>query len=108
MYILGISAFYHDSGVCFMKDGEVMFASQEERFSRIKNDPSFPTMSIKNGLDYLDISLDQIDEIIFYEKPFLKFERLILTYIKNFPFGLKQFLHSLQNNIPCDSIFCYI
>lgn len=95
MYILGISAFYHDSGVCFIKDGEIMFASQEERFSRIKNDPSFPTMSIKNGLDYLGISLDQIDEIIFYEKPFLKFERLILTYIKNFPFGLKQFLKSM-------------
>lgn len=95
MYILGISAFYHDSGVCFIKDGEIVFASQEERFSRIKNDSSFPSLAIKNGMDYLNINLEEIDEIIFYEKPFLKFERLILTYIKNFPFGLRQFLMSM-------------
>ena len=95
MYILGISSFYHDSGVCFLKDGEIVYASQEERFSRIKNDSSFPTLAIVNGLEFLNITLLDIDEIVFYEKPFLKFERLISTYIINFPYGLKQFLKSM-------------
>ena len=95
MYILGISAFYHDSGACFLKDGEIVYASQEERFSRIKNDSSFPSLAIIDGLEFLDINLEEVSEIVFYEKPFLKFERLILTYIKNIPFGLSQFLKSM-------------
>ena len=95
MYILGISAFYHDSGACFLKDGEIVYASQEERFSRIKNDSSFPSLAIIDGLEFLDINLEEVSEIVVYEKPFLKFERLILTYIKNIPFGLSQFLKSM-------------
>jgi carbamoyltransferase len=95
MYILGISAFYHDSAVCFLKNGEIVFASQEERFSRIKNDASFPLKSIIAGLEFLNIELTDIDDVVFYEKPFIKFERLIFTYIKNFPYGFNQFLKSM-------------
>lgn len=95
MYILGISAFYHDSAVCFLKNGEIVFASQEERFSRVKNDSSFPLKSLIAGLEFLNIELTDIEEVVFYEKPFIKFERLILTYIKNFPYGFNQFLKSM-------------
>jgi len=95
MYTLGISAFYHDSAICFLKNEEIVFASQEERFTRIKNDSSFPSKAIIAGLDFLEIKLTDIENIVFYEKPFVKFERLVLTYVKNFPYGISQFLKSM-------------
>ena len=93
-YILGISAYYHDSAAALIKDGVVIYAAQEERFSRIKQDKSFPTHSINFILNDSGISLNQIEEIIFYEKPYLKFKRLLKTYIDFFPYGSIFFLNS--------------
>ena len=73
MYILGISAFYHDSAACLIKDGKIIAAAQEERFSRKKHDFSFPKKSIKFCLDFAKIEPQLIDNIVFYEKPFIKF-----------------------------------
>ena len=93
--IIGISAFYHDSAVAYIKNGEVMYASQEERFSRVKHDHRFPFLALNNLFKYNKISLNDIDYIVFYEKPFLKFERLIETYLSFAPFGFRQFLTSM-------------
>ena len=89
--ILGISAFYHDSSACLLDDGQILTAVQEERFSRIKHDQSFPSQSIKFILEENNLSAVDIDYISFYEKPFLKFERLIETYIENAPRGFNSF-----------------
>ncbi len=91
MYILGISAFYHDSAAALIKDGIIIAAAQEERFTRIKHDPDFPSNSIKYCIKEADIQINQIDYIVFYEKPFLKFERLIETYLAYAPKGFKSF-----------------
>ena len=93
--IIGISAFYHDSAVALIEDGKILYASQEERFSRKKHDPGFPFKSLNNLFSYNNISLDDIDYVVFYEKPFLKFERLIETYLAFAPEGIKQFLKSM-------------
>ena len=90
-YILGISAYYHDSAAALIRDGEIISASQEERFTRIKHDPSFPINAIKNVLSFEDIKLSDIDKVVFYDKPFLKFERLLETYLVNSPRGFKSF-----------------
>jgi len=90
--ILGISSFYHDSAAALIVDGKVIAAAQEERFSRIKHDPSFPVNAIKYCLEVSKKTLDQIDYIVFYEKPFLKFERLIETYFHFAPLGFKSFV----------------
>ncbi len=95
MYILGISCFYHDSAACLIKNGEIIAASQEERFSRIKHDQSFPKNSIKYCLKEANISEDQIANVVFYEKPLLKFERLLETYLAYAPKGFKSFLKSM-------------
>ena len=71
--ILGISAFYHDSAACILKDGEIIAAAQEERFTRKKHDPSYPHNAIKFVLDYANLKLNEVDKIVFFEKPFLKF-----------------------------------
>ncbi len=89
--ILGISAFYHDSAATLIDKGSIVAAVQEERFSRIKHDSRFPTNSIKFLLKNSNTSLNEIDKIIFYEKPFLKFERLLETYIGYSPKGFNQF-----------------
>ena len=94
-YILGISAFYHDSSAALLKDGEIISAVQEERFTRIKHDSSFPSESIKYILDDSSIKLSDIEAIVFYEKPFLKFERLLETYIAFAPKGFKSFAASM-------------
>nr|WP_315421099.1 carbamoyltransferase N-terminal domain-containing protein [uncultured Pedobacter sp.] len=94
-YILGISAYYHDSAACLLKNGEVIAAAQEERFSRIKNDESFPAEAIKFCLKFASISLAEVDHVVFYEKPFLKFERLLETYVNFAPRGLRSFLKSM-------------
>ena len=89
--ILGISAFYHDSSATLVKNGEIVAAVQEERFSRIKHDSSFPINAIISVLKFGNIKLSDIDHIVFYEKPFLKFERLLETYVAFAPKGYMQF-----------------
>ena len=89
--ILGISAFYHDSAACILKDGEIIAAAQEERFTRKKHDPSYPHNAIKFVLDYANLKLNEVDKIVFFEKPFLKFERLLETYVAFAPKGFVSF-----------------
>ncbi len=93
-YILGISSFYHDSAASILKNGEIIACAQEERFTRKKHDHSFPVNSIKYCLDYCNITLSDVDYVVFYEKPFTKFERILETYIAFFPWGLKSFITS--------------
>lgn len=92
MYILGISAYYHDSAACLIKDEEIIAAAQEERFSRKKNDAKFPVEAIKFCLNQASISIADVSYIVFYDKPFLKFERLIETYLNEAPRGISSFL----------------
>lgn len=89
--IIGISAFYHDSGACLIKDGKILSAVQEERFSRVKNDYNFPKKTIKFILKQNNLKIKDIDFFVFYEKPFLKFNRLLETYLSYAPQGLIQF-----------------
>ncbi len=93
-YILGISSFYHDSAASLIKDGEIIACAQEERFTRKKHDSAFPKNSIEFCLKFAKINLSEVDYVVFYEKPFLKFERLLETYISFFPWGLKSFILS--------------
>ena len=93
--IIGISAFFHDSAVALLENGEIKYASQEERFSRIKHDSSFPVNALYDLLKFNKLKLSQIDYVVFFEKPFLKFERLIETYLAYAPKGFKQFLFSM-------------
>lgn len=95
MYILGISAFYHDSAAALIKDGEIIAAAQEERFTRKKHDMDFPENSIKYCLEEAGIELSQIDYITFYDKPFIKFERLLETYLAYAPKGIRSFLKAM-------------
>jgi len=95
MIILGISAFYHDSAVCLLKDGEILFAAQEERFSRKKHDAGFPEKSLQAALDYCGVSRADIDYVVFYEKPFVKFDRLMSTFMQFAPAGAQSFLKVL-------------
>ena len=93
--ILGISAFYHDSAATLLVDNKIIAAVQEERFTRVKHDLSFPKNSIKFVLDYAKLNLSEVDAIIFYEKPFLKFERLLETYVAFAPQGFLSFSKSI-------------
>ncbi len=95
MNILGISAFYHDSAACLVQDGKIISAAQEERFTRKKHDYNFPLNSIKFCLDYSGIDSSKIDLIAFYDKPFLKFERLLETYITFAPLGIRSFIKAM-------------
>jgi carbamoyltransferase len=95
MYILGLSAFYHDSAACLIKNGEVVAAAQEERFSRLKHDASFPNQAIKYCLTETGIDPSQIENVVFYEKPFLKFERLLETYLAFAPRGFLSFKNAM-------------
>jgi len=95
MKILGISAFYHDSAAAIINNGEVIAAAQEERFTRKKHDFSFPTNAIEFCLKYSGFSLDKLDAIVFYDKPLLKFERLLETYYGMAPKGLKSFITAM-------------
>ena len=89
--ILGISAFYHDSAACILKDGKIIAAAQEERFTRKKHDPNYPHNAIEFVLDFADLKLSEVDQIVFFEKPFLKFERLLETYVGFAPRGFVSF-----------------
>ena len=96
MKILGISAFYHDSAVALIDNGEIVFAAHEERFSRLKHDPGFPNETLKYLIEKFQISIEDLDYIVFYEKPFIKFERLLETYLNYAPLkGFKSFSKSL-------------
>ena len=95
MYILGISAYYHDSAACLLKDGEIIAAAQEERFTRKKHDANFPRQAIKYCLKEANIIASQIDNIVFYEKPFVKFERLLETYLAFAPKGFISFAKAM-------------
>jgi len=92
MDILGISAFYHDSAATLVRDGEIIAAAQEERFTRKKHDNQFPSNAVEYCLQAGDISADRLDYVVFYEKPLAKFERLLETYIGYAPRGFRQFL----------------
>lgn len=95
MYILGISAFYHDSAAAILHDDSILAAAQEERFTRKKHDSSFPINAVKYCLEYAGVSLTQLDAVVFYDKPFLKFERLLETYYAFAPRGLRSFLRAM-------------
>ncbi len=95
MYILGVSAWYHDSGACIIKDGVILAAAQEERFTRKKHDAAFPLNAITYCLYEAKISQNDICSIVFYEKPFLKFERLLETYLAFAPKGFTSFARSM-------------
>ena len=89
--ILGISAFYHDSAAAIIIDGKIVAAAQEERFTRKKHDSNYPHNAVEFVLKFGKLKLSDIDYIVFYEKPFLKFERLLETYVAFAPKGFKQF-----------------
>src|SRR5579862_660557 len=91
MRILGISAFYHDSAATLVRDGEIVADAQEERFTRKKHDSGFPARAVEYCLAHEGVSLDDIDYVVFYDKPFLKFERLLESYIAYAPRGLRSF-----------------
>jgi carbamoyltransferase len=95
MKILGISSFYHDSAACIIHDGNILAAAQEERFSRKKHDPRFPRNAIKYCLEEAGITAEDLDYVVFYDKPFLTFERLLMSYLTVAPKGLRSWLESM-------------
>lgn len=95
MYILGISAFYHDSAACLLKDGKIIAAAQEERFTRKKHDLAFPKNAIQYCIKEANIEASDLSSIVFYEKPFVKFERLLETYLAFAPKGFKSFIKAM-------------
>ena len=96
MNILGISAFYHDSAAALITDGEIIAAAQEERFSRKKHDHRFPMNAINYCLEEANLSIKDIDYVAFYDKPFLKFERILETYLTFAPKGIQSFIKAIN------------
>ena len=95
MYVLGVSCFYHDSSACILKDGEIIAAAAEERFTRIKHDIEFPINAIRYCLGKAGIGIDDVDHVAFYEKPLQKFERLLHQYLETFPMSWRTFCSSM-------------
>src|ERR1044072_2978878 len=95
MRVLGISAFYHDSAAALIEDGHLVGAAQEERFTRKKHDSGFPQQAVQYCLDEAGIKLQDVDYVAFYDKPFLKFERLLETYLAFAPRGFQSFRTAL-------------
>ncbi|MCD6288771.1 MAG: carbamoyltransferase, partial [Candidatus Hydrogenedentes bacterium] len=95
MNILGISAFYHDSAAALVVDGEIVAAAQEERFTRKKHDPAFPSNAVRYCLDEARIKSSDLDYVAFYDKPFIKFERILLTYLSFAPAGIRSYLKAM-------------
>ncbi len=95
MNILGISAFYHDSAACLVRDGEIIAAAQEERFTRKKHDFNFPTNAVEYCLKEAGIDAEELDYVGFYDKPFIKFERILYSYLAYAPIGIKSFFKSI-------------
>lgn len=96
-YVLGISAFYHDSAACLLCDGEIVCAIAEERLSRKKHDSSLPILAVKYCLEKANISIDAVHKIVFYEKPFVKFERVLETFVKEAPFAFLPFQKAIKS-----------
>jgi len=95
MYILGISCFYHDSAACLVEGSDIIAAAQEERFTRKKHDPSFPINAIKSCLKQAGITIEEVGHLVYYDKPFLTFERLLLSYLTVAPKGLRSWLEAM-------------
>ena len=95
MNILGISAFYHDSAAALLQDGRIVAAAQQERFSRKKHDPLFPIDAAHYCLEEAGIAIDDLDYVVFYDKPFIKFERLLMTVLSTAPRGLLAFFDQM-------------
>jgi len=95
VWILGISCFYHDSAAALIRDGEIVAAAQEERFTRRKHDPGFPTHAVHYCLEEAGLSDAEVDLVVFYEKPFIKFERILETYLTFAPRGFRSFIMAL-------------
>ncbi len=95
MIVLGISAFFHDAAAALLVDGEVVAAAQEERFSRIKHDAALPVQAARFCLEQAGVSIEQVDHVVFYEKPLRKFERILVTHLREFPRSLPQFPRAL-------------
>ncbi len=98
MRILGISAFYHDSAAALVDTGRIVAAAQEERFTRKKHDARFPARAIEYCLREGGITIDQLDHVVFYDKPFLKFERLLETYLAFAPRGFASFSMAVSDS----------
>ncbi|MDP6698395.1 MAG: carbamoyltransferase N-terminal domain-containing protein, partial [Candidatus Latescibacteria bacterium] len=94
-YILGISAFYHDSAACLVRDGQIVAAAQEERFTRIKHDPNFPAQAVRYCLQEAGIEAKDLHCIGFYDKPLLTFERLLETHLGTAPLGIRLYWKSM-------------
>lgn len=95
MNILGISCFYHDSAACLVRYGHITAAAQEERFTRKKHDPRFPKNAIKYCLEESGINIEDVDYVVFYDKSFLTFERLLMSYLTVAPKGLRSWLEAM-------------
>jgi carbamoyltransferase len=95
IYIVGISCFYHDSAACILKNGDILAAAQEERFSRKKHDPRFPTNAVAYCLKEAEIDIDRVNYIVYYDKPFMTFERLLMSYLTTAPKGLSSWLEAM-------------
>ncbi len=95
MKILGISCFYHDAAAALLLDGKVVAAAQEERFTRKRHDPDFPINAIRYALSHANLKASDLDYVVFYDKPFVKFERILQTYFATFPLGYRSFLKAL-------------
>jgi carbamoyltransferase len=94
-FILGLSGYYHDSAACLVRGGEIVAAAQEERFTRIKHDSQFPARAVDYVLREGGLTPEQLDHVVFYEKPFLKFDRLLETYLAYAPAGLRSFMRAM-------------
>ena len=94
-HILGISAYYHDSAAALLRDGEVLAAAQQERFTRKKHDPDFPKEAIEYCLAEAGIGLKDLHSVVFYDKPLIKFERLLETYLSYAPHGFRSFVAAM-------------
>ena len=97
MYILGLSCYYHDASAALLKDGVIVAAAEEERFTRKKHDTSFPLNAARYCLESQGISINDVHYVGFYEKPFLKFERVLSQHLQMFPLSLKTFLSSMPS-----------
>lgn len=97
MYILGISCFYHDAAVCLLKDGVPIAAADEQVFSRKKHDSAFPTLATKWALDFAGIGIKDIEAVAFYDKPLVKFERILKSHVANFPHSISQFVKGMPS-----------
>ena len=95
MIVLGISCYYHDSGVALVKDGQLIAAAEEERFNRKKHDSGFPELAIEYCLREAGVTIDDVDHIGFYEKPLVKFNRILETILAGWPFTLKPWLKAM-------------